>query len=298
MTGASGQHRNIASLHDHLVSVLSTQHQPRGTAGEPEHFMCSRVIVMEVVHSVSPLRRPAIARKQLLEARRRIRTPRVLDTAIKQHGKMFVVRHPAVAREAQHLRISGCSICTSFTSRIGSVPDSGRRPETQSPEQTHESSSVHEYNPFWRRTASGRVRKGAWAVLRGLPLWCALLAGLGQCAPHSLGIEVGRVNRCARLLAPGFIKAASINGIESELVHKPDYGLLCVLVIAGHGQGDPSSAASRAAALQQVLGIDVIKRLDRPAGRADAPPIDFPPFPLRYRQCGHRAPAGSNCPCR
>ena len=81
MTCASGQHRNIAGLHDHLVSVLSTQHQPRGTAGEPEHLMRGRVIVMEVVYSVSPLRRPAIACKQLLEARGRIRTPRVLDAA-------------------------------------------------------------------------------------------------------------------------------------------------------------------------------------------------------------------------
>lgn len=102
--------------------------------------MRSRVIVMEVVYSISPLRRPAIACKQLFEARRRVRTPRVLDTAIEQYGKMFVVQHPAIAGETQNLRISGCS---ASTCTIGSVPHSGGRPETQSPEHTHESSSVH-----------------------------------------------------------------------------------------------------------------------------------------------------------
>jgi len=157
MTCASGQHRNIASLHNQFVSLLSTQHQPRGTAGEPEHFMCSRVIVMEIVYSVSPLRRPAIACKQLLEPRRRIRILRVLDAAIKQHGRMFVVRHPAVAREAQYLRISGSSISTSSDSPIGRILRSGRRPKTHSPEHTHESSSVHEGNPFWRRTVHNQT---------------------------------------------------------------------------------------------------------------------------------------------
>jgi len=63
------------------------------------------------------------------------------------------------------------------------------------------------------------------------------LLAWARAAPYSLGIKVGRV----KPVWPGcwrarFIKPASINGIESELVYKPHYGLLCVLVIAGHGQ--------------------------------------------------------------
>src|ERR1700733_6565126 len=103
---------------------------------------------MEVVDSVSPLRRPTIAREQLLEPECRVRTWPVQLTAIKQYGKTFVVRHPAATRQAQHFRILYSSPSTSLDGLIGSMAHSWRRSETQKAERTPESSSVHECHPF------------------------------------------------------------------------------------------------------------------------------------------------------
>jgi hypothetical protein len=83
------------------------------------------MIVMKVEHSISPLGRPAIACEQLLEARRGIGALQGIHAALKQHGKAFVVRHPAIAREPQHFRISGSSIFTASNRRIGGIRRSG-----------------------------------------------------------------------------------------------------------------------------------------------------------------------------
>jgi hypothetical protein len=46
-------------------TARTAQHQPGFTADKPQHFM-RRAVVVVIKHSVHPLRRPAIFRKQLL----------------------------------------------------------------------------------------------------------------------------------------------------------------------------------------------------------------------------------------
>src|SRR5579872_6365533 len=96
-----------------LVAVFTAEHQVRRAGDNAENLMRGGVVVVVVIDSVAPLRRPSIAGKKLLVHGRWIRTLRLDDASVKQHGQMLVVGHPAVPWEWENLR---------FGPGIGSTP--------------------------------------------------------------------------------------------------------------------------------------------------------------------------------
>ena len=124
-------------------------------------------------------------------------------------------------------------------------------------------------------SGSGGFRKVAGAVGRAPPLRLALADGLGQGAAYAGSIEIGAVNRGAGLLAPGLREGAGIHAVESELVQELDHDALGPFVVARHGQCIAPRAAGRAAEIHQVLGIDIIERLDHGPAQLLLDPLAF-----------------------
>ena len=67
MAGTSRQERDVAGTNLDLMTVFAAQDQRCVSGCEAEHFMGSRVIVMEAVNSISPLRRPLVPLEQSFE---------------------------------------------------------------------------------------------------------------------------------------------------------------------------------------------------------------------------------------
>jgi hypothetical protein len=84
----------------------------------------------------------------------------------------------------------------------------------------------------------------------------------GQRLSQPLGIQVRRVARRSGLLAPGLIEASGVDRIEAQFVDQPHHRRLLVGIVAGHRERDPALASGGLAELQQVLGLDVVERLD------------------------------------
>ncbi len=71
MTGARGKDGNVSTPDGDFMTARPTQHQPRRSGGEPEHFMRGRMIVLVGEDAVPPLRRPAVAPEERFESRSR-----------------------------------------------------------------------------------------------------------------------------------------------------------------------------------------------------------------------------------
>src|SRR5260370_20436509 len=69
MARARRKDRNIPSSDFDFMTSGSAQHQPRRTGRKPEHLVCGRMIVMEGINAISPLRRPASVLEERLEGR-------------------------------------------------------------------------------------------------------------------------------------------------------------------------------------------------------------------------------------
>jgi hypothetical protein len=67
MTGTGGQNRDITRANHNLAPILASKYQCRTPLNKTEHLVCGGVVMMEIVHAISPLRRPAIAQKRGLE---------------------------------------------------------------------------------------------------------------------------------------------------------------------------------------------------------------------------------------
>ena len=104
MTGPSGQNGDIPGVHDNLFAFFSTEHQPAFSAGKAEHFMSCRMVMMEIVDSISPLRRPAISPEKALKFPGCFFGTGCKYPAIKQYREPFIVRHPSIPRKAENLR--------------------------------------------------------------------------------------------------------------------------------------------------------------------------------------------------
>jgi hypothetical protein len=103
MAGARREHHNISGIDSELVPSGTTENYARISGGDTEHFVCRGVIVMKIVDPVSPLWRPAITKKSLLEPRGRIGSGQLEDVMVDQDWKSVVVRHPRVTGELQSL---------------------------------------------------------------------------------------------------------------------------------------------------------------------------------------------------
>src|SRR4051812_18061158 len=97
---------------------------------------------METVDAVPPLRRPAVVFEYLLQSHGRLVTFGLHHPAIEQHRQTLVVRHPAIARKPQNLRITRAAAAAAHSAlaRSASRP---QRAEPQAAKHGCESTSVH-----------------------------------------------------------------------------------------------------------------------------------------------------------
>lgn len=65
--GSGGQDGDISGPDGNLAAVLSAKHNAGMTLCEPEHLMCSRMIVVKIVDTIAPLGRPPVVPEHLFE---------------------------------------------------------------------------------------------------------------------------------------------------------------------------------------------------------------------------------------
>ena len=106
MPRSGGENHRIAGMNSDFTAVFTPKHQTRLPAGEPEHLMCSRVVMMKIVNTIAPLSRPAIRRENRFETTRRVGN-RTQYRAIDQDREPLVIRHPSIARKAKKFRLLG-----------------------------------------------------------------------------------------------------------------------------------------------------------------------------------------------
>src|ERR1700730_14853247 len=116
MACARRQDRNIPSLDFDFTTSGPAQHQRGRTASKPEHLMGGRMIVMEGINAISPLRRPAGALEERLERRGGFfATVRCNHSPVQQDRKNRVVWNPVVRGQEKGFRCHGRS--SIFTER-------------------------------------------------------------------------------------------------------------------------------------------------------------------------------------
>ena len=106
MPRSSWENHRIAGMNSDFTTVFTPEHQTRLPAGEPEHLMCSRVVMMKIVNAIAPLSRPAIRVENRLETTCRVGN-RTEHGAIDQDGEPLVVRPPSITRKAKKFRLLG-----------------------------------------------------------------------------------------------------------------------------------------------------------------------------------------------
>ncbi len=90
------QYRDISRLYHDLMAVFTSQHQPGATAGEAENLVSGGMIVMKVIHAISPLRGPSVPTKFGLHLRSQLFGRSIRHGAINQNRKIRIVGHPAI----------------------------------------------------------------------------------------------------------------------------------------------------------------------------------------------------------
>src|ERR1700674_526300 len=110
MACARGKDRNVPGSDFDFTTSGAAQHQPRRTGRKPEHLMCGRMIVMEGIDAISPLRWPASALEERLEGRSCFSaTSRCNHAPIQEDGKNRIVWYPVVRVKEKGFRPHGRS---------------------------------------------------------------------------------------------------------------------------------------------------------------------------------------------
>src|SRR5260370_26893764 len=108
MASARRKDPNIPSSDFDFMTSGSAQHQPRRTGRKPEHLVCGRMIVMEGINAISPLRRPASVLEERLEGRSCYSAAsRCNHPPIQEDGKNCVVWHAVVRVKKKGFRLHG-----------------------------------------------------------------------------------------------------------------------------------------------------------------------------------------------
>jgi hypothetical protein len=68
VSGSRRQNKNIARVHGEFVAAGTTENDLPITTCDSKHFVRRGMVVMKIVNTVPPLRRPSIARENLLES--------------------------------------------------------------------------------------------------------------------------------------------------------------------------------------------------------------------------------------
>src|SRR5215467_8344587 len=101
MAGAGRQQGHIARGDRNLVATGPSQHEPRAPGGEAQHLVRIAMVVVKAIDAVAPLRRPAVAPKQLLKRGRGIATPDGHYLSVEQHWQARIVGHTVVGAKLQ-----------------------------------------------------------------------------------------------------------------------------------------------------------------------------------------------------
>src|SRR5580693_560392 len=110
MACARRKDRHIPTSDFDFTTLGSAQHQPRRTGRKPEHLVGGRMIVVEGINAISPLRRPASALKERLEGRSSLfATFRSKHAPIQQDWQNRIVWYPVVRVKEKGFRPHGRS---------------------------------------------------------------------------------------------------------------------------------------------------------------------------------------------
>jgi hypothetical protein len=101
VTGSGWQNDNIAGCEIENLAGFAAEPHSHAAARYSERLVGRRMIVMEIVDAVSPLRRPIILGEQLLGFGRWIRSGRVEGPAVEQHRKSRIIGDRAVVRKSE-----------------------------------------------------------------------------------------------------------------------------------------------------------------------------------------------------
>jgi hypothetical protein len=96
MPSAYRQNGHVAWPEFHLAPVLATKDQERPPSCESEDVVRGRVVVVVMVDSVAPLRRPSVARERSFEIRARVASVGSDDSPIQQHRQWLTIGYPPV----------------------------------------------------------------------------------------------------------------------------------------------------------------------------------------------------------
>src|SRR5271167_2631523 len=119
MACARRKDRHIPSSNFNFTTSGSAQRQPCRTGCKPKHLVCGRMIMMEGINAISPLRRPASALEERLEGRSCfLAVLRCNHAPIQQDGKNRIVWHPVVRLKEKGLRYHGRSSVLAERSQV------------------------------------------------------------------------------------------------------------------------------------------------------------------------------------
>jgi hypothetical protein len=94
MPGSNWQNSNVARFHDYLAPIWTSKHEARAAGSKSQNLMRRRMVVMDVVNAVAPLRRPSVASEGGFEQRSGIIAGDHDRVLVEEHGKARIVRDP------------------------------------------------------------------------------------------------------------------------------------------------------------------------------------------------------------
>ena len=95
MSGSSRQKRHVACFDDKFAAVRTAEHEARAPGGESQRLVRGRMVVMEAVDAVAPLRRPSVPPEEGFEQGGGIAIAGGLDCAlVEQRRKTRIVWDP------------------------------------------------------------------------------------------------------------------------------------------------------------------------------------------------------------
>ena len=105
MSRARRENGNVTGMHRDFAPVRASKDQPGGAARKGKRLMHRRMIMMERIDAISPLRRPTVALEQRLEFRRCHFISFVGDNVVvKDNREKRVFRNPIIFGQNERFR--------------------------------------------------------------------------------------------------------------------------------------------------------------------------------------------------
>lgn len=100
VAGACRKNKNVSCFEVEFFATLSAELDENGAGGNPQYLMGGRMVVMEIINAVPPLRYPMVYPKETLERGGGIGDVSLQGAAIDEHGQARIVRYRTVIGEA------------------------------------------------------------------------------------------------------------------------------------------------------------------------------------------------------